>query len=106
MKNSRPPRKNCSRSTKSCTQSICARVRPDVAVIDIGMPILNGYDVAKSIRREPWGAALTLIAVTGWGQDDDKRAALAAGFDRHLTKPVDPEHLQRLLAGRQSTEIP
>jgi CheY-like chemotaxis protein len=77
---------------------VASRYRPDVAVLDIGMPVLNGYEVAKSIRREAWGSNLTLIAVTGWGQEDDKRAAYAAGFDHHLTKPVDPEQLERLLA--------
>jgi two-component system CheB/CheR fusion protein len=77
---------------------VASRYRPDVAVLDIGMPVLNGYEVAKSIRREAWGSNLTLIAVTGWGQEDDKRAAYAAGFDHHLTKPVDPEQLERLMA--------
>jgi two-component system CheB/CheR fusion protein len=81
---------------------IAGRLRPDAAVIDIGMPVLNGYEVAKRIRREPWGEGLTLIAVTGWGQEDDKRAARAAGFDHHMTKPVDPEHLDRLLVRRKS----
>ena len=76
---------------------MAARCRPDVAVLDIGMPVLNGYEVAKSIRREAWGSDLTLIAVTGWGQESDKRSAHAAGFDHHLTKPVDPEQLERLL---------
>ncbi len=72
------------------------RLRPDIAVLDIGMPGLTGYEVARRIRREPWSAELLLIAVTGWGQLDDKREALAAGFDHHLTKPVDPEALERL----------
>jgi len=76
---------------------MASRCRPDVAVLDIGMPVLNGYEVAKSIRREAWGSDLTLIAVTGWGQESDKRSAHAAGFDHHLTKPVDPEQLERLL---------
>ncbi len=70
--------------------------RPDVAVLDIGMPDLSGYEVAKRIRREAWGAKIKLIAVTGWGQEEDKRAALLAGFDHHLTKPVDPSQLERL----------
>jgi two-component system CheB/CheR fusion protein len=84
---------------------VASRLRPDVAVIDIGMPVLDGYEVAKRIRREAWGANLNLIAVTGWGQDDDKRAAYAAGFDHHLTKPVDPEHLERLLGRRKTPPI-
>jgi len=71
--------------------------RPDVALLDIGMPELNGYEVASALRREPWGPAIRLIALTGWGQDDDRQRAQDAGFDRHLTKPVDPEALEALL---------
>ncbi|HEX3396867.1 MAG TPA: CheR family methyltransferase [Steroidobacteraceae bacterium] len=81
---------------------MASRCRPDAAVLDIGMPVLNGYEVARSIRREAWGANLTLIAVTGWGQESDKRSARAAGFDHHLTKPVDPEQLERLLTQGKS----
>jgi CheY-like chemotaxis protein len=71
--------------------------RPEVGVLDIGLPDLTGYEVAKRIRREAWGSGMLLIAVTGWGQEADKRAALAAGFDHHLTKPVDPVQLEELL---------
>jgi CheY-like chemotaxis protein len=78
---------------------LATRLKPDVAVLDIGMPILNGYEVAKRIRSESWGGRMTLIALTGWGQDEDKSAALAAGFDHHLTKPTDPARLESLLAG-------
>jgi two-component system CheB/CheR fusion protein len=74
------------------------RLRPEIAILDIGMPGLNGYEVARRIRRERWNSPIILIAVTGWGQLDDKREALAAGFDHHLTKPVDPEVLERLFA--------
>ena len=73
------------------------RERPNVAILDIGMPGLSGYEVAESIRREAWGVSVTMIAVTGWGQDDDKRKAQVAGFDHHLTKPVDLEVLEQLL---------
>lgn len=58
---------------------------------------LTGYGLAERIRHEAWGKHITLIALTGWGQDADKRRARAAGFDHHLTKPVDPEILERLL---------
>jgi CheY-like chemotaxis protein len=75
---------------------VAKRVRPDIGVFDIGMPDMSGYDVAERIRHEAWGKKIKLIAVTGWGQDADKRRALAAGFDHHLTKPVDPERLQEL----------
>ena len=79
---------------------------PHAAFIDIGMPRLNGYEVAKRVRREAWGASVRLIALTGWGQDDNKRQAFESGFDHHLTKPVDPSQLdmllERLLKPRQA----
>ena len=58
--------------------------RPDVAFLDIGMPRLSGYEVAEPVRAEPWGREMKLIAVTGWGQPDDKLRARSAGFDQHL----------------------
>lgn len=75
---------------------VAKRERPDIAVLDIGMPDLNGYEVAERIRREAWGERIKLIAMTGWGQPEDKRRALAAGFNYHLTKPVDPTQLEAL----------
>jgi two-component system CheB/CheR fusion protein len=75
-----------------------ARLRPDVALLDIGMPRGNGYEVARRIRSQPWGAEIHLVALTGWGQQADKRHAEEAGFDVHLIKPVSPEALERLLA--------
>jgi CheY-like chemotaxis protein/anti-sigma regulatory factor (Ser/Thr protein kinase) len=72
--------------------------RPEVAVLDIGMPRLNGYEAARRIREQPWGRAMTLVALTGWGQEEDRRRAAEAGFDHHLTKPVDPAALDTLLA--------
>jgi CheY-like chemotaxis protein len=77
---------------------VAREVRPDIGVLDIGMPVLSGYEVAKRIRREAWGDRVTLIALTGWGQEDDKRRARLAGFDHHLTKPIDPDLLERLFA--------
>jgi PAS domain S-box-containing protein len=71
--------------------------RPDAALLDIGMPEMNGYEVAAALRAAPWGEAMTLIALTGWGQDEDKRQAQAAGFDHHLTKPAGYEQLEVLL---------
>jgi two-component system CheB/CheR fusion protein len=79
------------------------QVRPDVAVLDIGMPELSGYDVAKRIRLEPWGKQMILIALTGWGQENDKRRAEDAGFDHHCTKPADPDELQLLFSARART---
>jgi CheY-like chemotaxis protein len=71
--------------------------RPDVALIDIGLPGMNGYDVAREIRRSIPDGGIRLIAVTGYGQPSDREAALQAGFDTHLLKPISPEVLQRLL---------
>jgi len=76
--------------------------RFDAAVLDIGMPRLNGYDVAEQVRRGPHGHELRLVALTGWGQTEDRRRALASGFDDHLTKPVHPEQLLALLASYEA----
>lgn len=70
----------------------------EVAILDIGMPGLSGYQVAERIRQGPHAKAVTLIAVTGWGQDADKARAVEAGFDHHFTKPVDPAVLSSLLS--------
>jgi signal transduction histidine kinase/ActR/RegA family two-component response regulator len=75
--------------------ALAATVQPEVGVIDIGMPDMNGYELAARIRRQAWGERVTLIALTGWGQDSDKCRARAAGFDHHCTKPVDPAALER-----------
>ena len=75
-----------------------AERRPDVAILDIGMPGMSGYEVAQQMRREAWGAGIVLVAITGWGQEEDKRRARAAGFDHHLTKPVDPVVLEQLIS--------
>jgi PAS domain S-box-containing protein len=72
--------------------------RPDVALLDIGMPQTNGYEVARRIRAAPHGGDVLLIAITGWAQDADKAESRAAGFDHHLTKPIEPETLIDLLA--------
>jgi signal transduction histidine kinase/ActR/RegA family two-component response regulator len=69
----------------------------NVMILDIGMPDISGYEVARRVRAERWGADIYLIALTGWGQSEDKARALAAGFDHHLTKPVDPGEVERLL---------
>jgi PAS domain S-box-containing protein len=78
--------------------AVAAAKLPDVALLDIGMPGMDGYEVAANIRREPWGSGITLIAITGWGQEDNKRTARRAGFDHHLTKPVDSAMLESILA--------
>jgi PAS domain S-box-containing protein len=73
--------------------------RPDVVVLDIGLPRLNGYEAARHIREQAWGHDVVLIAVTGWGQDEDRRRSKEAGFNFHLVKPVEPAALEKLLAG-------
>ncbi|WP_310734691.1 hybrid sensor histidine kinase/response regulator [Azohydromonas caseinilytica] len=77
---------------------VATRWRPEVVLLDIGLPGLNGYEVAQRLRQLPDGGRLLLVALTGWGNEQDRRAALQAGFDHHLTKPVDPEVLQGLLS--------
>ena len=72
--------------------------RPDIVLLDIGLPKLNGFEVARKIREQPWGQAMVLVALTGWGQDEDRRRSQEAGFNHHLTKPIDPLALTDLLA--------
>ncbi len=75
-----------------------AEFRPELILLDIGMPGMNGYDACREIRRQPWGQGTVIAALTGWGQDEDKRRSREAGFDQHLIKPVEPAALDRLLA--------
>jgi CheY-like chemotaxis protein len=75
----------------------------DAVVLDIGMPGMNGYEAARRVRRSSRGGDLTLIALTGWGQSTDTTQASLAGFDHHLTKPVNIEELQSLLARKIET---
>jgi len=72
--------------------------RPDVALLDIGMPKLDGCELARRIRSQPWGRDVVLVAVTGWGQAEDRLRTTEAGFDYHLVKPVAPAELAKLLA--------
>lgn len=74
------------------------RLRPDVVLLDIGLPGMSGYEVCRSIRGQSWGQDLVMVAVTGWGQADDRHRSRAAGFDAHVVKPVDPEVLTKLLS--------
>ena len=79
--------------------------KPEVVLLDIGMPKLNGYDTARRIREQAWGKNLVLLALTGWGQEEDKRRAHDAGFDHHLTKPVDSAQLERVLGEYRVSSI-
>jgi CheY-like chemotaxis protein len=75
--------------------------RPAVGVLDIGMPRLTGYEAAQRIRAQAWGKSMLLIAITGWGQQEDRRRAFEAGFDHHLTKPAQLDDLELLIAKAQ-----
>jgi PAS domain S-box-containing protein len=87
----------------SAALSLAQTFRPDIALLDIGMPDLSGYEVAQALRRESWGQGIQLIALTGWGQASDRQEALEAGFNHHLTKPIDSDQLEALIT-RSYTE--
>jgi CheY-like chemotaxis protein len=72
--------------------------RPEIILLDIGLPGMSGYDVAKQLRTEPAADGAIIAAVTGYGQEADRQRAFAAGFDYHLTKPPDPNILETMLA--------
>ena len=73
--------------------------QPEVILLDIGLPKLNGYEVAQRIRQQAWGASMYLIAVTGWGQDEDRQRSSEVGLNMHMVKPVEPSALEKVLAG-------
>jgi len=73
------------------------RFRPDVVLLDIGLPRMNGYEVCRRLRQEPWGREMTIVALTGWGQEEDRNRSKEAGFDMHMVKPVDFDALLQLL---------
>lgn len=79
-----------------------SRLRPDVILLDIGLPRLNGFEACRQIREAPWGKSMVIVALTGWGQADDRRKSLEAGFDGHLVKPADYGELTRLLDALRS----
>ena len=76
---------------------LAGEFQPDVALLDLGMPKLDGYEAARSIRQQPWGQRMMLVALTGWGQAEDKQRSREAGFDVHLVKPVDFDALEKLV---------
>ncbi len=71
--------------------------RPDVVLLDIGLPKLDGHEACRRLRQQPWSAGMVIVAVTGWGQEEDRRRSHEAGFDQHMVKPVDPQALMKLL---------
>jgi CheY-like chemotaxis protein len=78
---------------------LAARIRPDVILLDLGMPNLNGYEACRRIREQPWGREIIIIAVTGWGQEEDRKKSHEAGFTNHLVKPVDLAVLKKIMNG-------
>jgi CheY-like chemotaxis protein len=71
--------------------------RPDVVLLDIGMPSMDGFETCRRLRAESFGQDAYVVAVTGWGQEEDRRRALSGGFNAHLTKPADPRPLEQIL---------
>jgi CheY-like chemotaxis protein len=80
---------------------VAGEYRPDLILLDIGLPKLNGYDACRRIRGEPWANGTVIVALTGWGQEEDRRRSQEAGFDHHLVKPVEVNDLTKLLAQGQ-----
>jgi two-component system, chemotaxis family, CheB/CheR fusion protein len=78
--------------------ALAQSVRPDVAVLDIGMPTVDGYEVARTLRREEWGKAIHLIALTGRDDTASKKNAAAAGFQRYVVKPINPIQFLELIS--------
>jgi signal transduction histidine kinase len=85
--------------------SVAAEFRPQVILMDVGMPKLNGLEATKRIKSEPWGAETAIIALTGWGQDHDRERSKEAGCDGHLVKPVDIPELEKLLASLRARKV-
>jgi CheY-like chemotaxis protein len=87
-----------------------ATFRPQVGILDIGLPKVSGYELARQIRQQPWAKDVVLVALTGWGQAEHRRRSAESGFDHHLTKPVEFDALQQILASapgcRPAREIP
>jgi DNA-binding response OmpR family regulator len=81
------------------------RASAEIALLDIGVPLMDGYELAQRVRAR-YGRRIVLIALTGWGQVDDRRRSLDAGFDEHLTKPIDGRRLRALLAAPAGTPSP
>jgi PAS domain S-box-containing protein len=78
--------------------TVAGEFRPDVVLLDLGMPKMNGFEACRRIRQQPWGRRVRLVALTGWGQEEDRQRTSEAGFDHHLVKPVSPADLEQVLA--------
>lgn len=76
---------------------VAAEFRPEMIFLDIGLPVLDGYEAARRIREEPWGKKIVLAALTGWNNEEDRQRSIEAGFDHHLVKPLQIDALRQLL---------
>lgn len=85
--------------------TMAAQLRPEVVLLDIGLPELNGHEVAREIRAQPHGASVLLIALSGWGRETDRLDSRDAGFDHHLVKPMEFDVLEQLLASRENKTV-
>jgi len=83
-----------------------ATFRPEVVLLDIGLPKLNGFEAARTMREQPWGKQMVLVALTGWGQAEDREKSREAGFNAHMVKPVDLAALAKLLAETEASAMP
>jgi signal transduction histidine kinase/CheY-like chemotaxis protein len=84
--------------------AVCAQAQPDMIIMDLGMPGMDGYETARAIRQRPGAERILMLALTGWGQSDARRRTMEAGFDHHLVKPVELEQIVRLAGARQNRE--
>jgi CheY-like chemotaxis protein len=82
--------------------ALAERLQPEVMLLDIGMPIIDGYETCRRIRAEPWGKSIKIVALTDWGTDEDRRKSAAAGFDAHLVKPAAASTLSQVLGDPSS----
>jgi CheY-like chemotaxis protein len=82
-------------------EAAAATFRPDIVLLDIGLPKMDGFEAARKIREQPWGKTMVMVALTGWGQEEDRRESRESGFDGHMVKPVDFAALKKLLAELQ-----
>jgi CheY-like chemotaxis protein len=83
--------------------TLAERFRPEVGLFDLAMPMMNGFEACRQIRKQPWGKSIYMIAQTGWGQEEDRMRAREVGFDHHLLKPVESAELLDLLANLPRT---
>ncbi|MEO8654345.1 MAG: response regulator [Ramlibacter sp.] len=84
--------------------TIAGAFHPDAILLDLGMPVMDGYEACRLIRQQPWGRTVTVVAVTGWGREEDRLKSQRAGFDQHLVKPASPKLIAEIL--REVQEIP